>query len=453
MIPADNINDLIEELHLKASADLDKRVHDDISKALVESNSTESVVIQPKIGRTIMKSPIVKLAAAAVIIIACVVGLSLWTTTGSGIALADVLARVEQVEAFRCNGSFEMTAQIAPGKPYKFETRSNFAMSQKYGYKLINETPDPNGGWLPLGEFYVSPQKKTFIQIAHTGKKYIRAGLDDAEAKQYRKQLGRYNDPGTLLKEIMACRYKNLGRSSIKGIDVEGFRTTDPNYCSPLRGSGFKDPQIDVKVWVGVKTRLPIQYVDLTSGIDQNGNKISQRFLLYDFEWDIPVMSSEFEPPPVPDGYAVLDNPPGLRNEETAIQGLKRCVDLLGNYLDTIDDGAGAVGTIFSAFEKSETPAALRLKEEIKGLTEQEKHSRVIDAGKPILRLIWFYVGLVQEKKDPAYYGKIVTPKDADKVLLRWKLSDNEYPVIYGDLHAETVTLEKLAELEKALPK
>jgi hypothetical protein len=44
-------------------------------------------------------------------------------------------------------------------------------------------------------------------------------------------------------------------------------------------------------------------------------------------------------------------------------------------------------------------------------------------------------------------------PKDADKVLMRWKVSDSEYRVIYGDLHAETVTPEKLAELEATLPK
>jgi hypothetical protein len=36
---------------------------------------------------------------------------------------------------------------------------------------------------------------------------------------------------------------------------------------------------------------------------------------------------------------------------------------------------------------------------------------------------------------------------------MRWKVSDNEYRVIYGDLHAETVTPEKLAELEAGLPK
>jgi hypothetical protein len=67
-------------------------------------------------------------------------------------------------------------------------------------------------------------------------------------------------------------------------------------------------------------------------------------------------------------------------------------------------------------------------------------------------RLIWFYVRLAQDKKNPAYYGKTVTPEDAEKVLLRWKASDTEYRVIFGDLRAETVSPERLAELEKVLP-
>ena len=36
---------------------------------------------------------------------------------------------------------------------------------------------------------------------------------------------------------------------------------------------------------------------------------------------------------------------------------------------------------------------------------------------------------------------------------MRWKVSDKEYRAIFGDLRAETVTPERLAELEAALPK
>jgi hypothetical protein len=47
-----------------------------------------------------------------------------------------------------------------------------------------------------------------------------------------------------------------------------------------------------------------------------------------------------------------------------------------------------------------------------------------------------------------AYYGKTVEPSDKDKVLLRWKLDNGKYAIIFGDLRSETVTAEQLHALE-----
>lgn len=77
MRPSDNINELIKKLHLKASAELDKRVHNDISAALTKSEQTKSVQPEPNIWRTIMKSRIIKLTAAAVIIIAVAISVTI----------------------------------------------------------------------------------------------------------------------------------------------------------------------------------------------------------------------------------------------------------------------------------------------------------------------------------------------------------------------------------------
>ena len=58
MRPADNINETIKKLKLKASTDLDRRVHGDISRALAASDRAKSPVTQPNIWRTIMNSRI-----------------------------------------------------------------------------------------------------------------------------------------------------------------------------------------------------------------------------------------------------------------------------------------------------------------------------------------------------------------------------------------------------------
>jgi hypothetical protein len=50
---------------------------------------------------------------------------------------------------------------------------------------------------------------------------------------------------------------------------------------------------------------------------------------------------------------------------------------------------------------------------------------------------------------DAAYFGKTVRPQDKDKVLFRWKRVDGRYQVLYGDLHASTLTVEELRERVK----
>jgi hypothetical protein len=59
-----------------------------------------------------------------------------------------------------------------------------------------------------------------------------------------------------------------------------------------------------------------------------------------------------------------------------------------------------------------------------------------------------FYGNLMKENKDAAYYGDTITLQDADKVLMRWKISDDQYRVVYGGLKVEDVSSEKLVELE-----
>ena len=60
-----------------------------------------------------------------------------------------------------------------------------------------------------------------------------------------------------------------------------------------------------------------------------------------------------------------------------------------------------------------------------------------------------FYRDLQADDRDPAYHGDTVTARDFDRVLLRWRLDDGRYRVVYGDLRVETVSAERLVELEE----
>jgi hypothetical protein len=68
MRPADNTHKLFKQLRLKASAQLNDRVHSDIARALEKSTETKAAASQPNVWRIIMKSRITRLATAAMIL-------------------------------------------------------------------------------------------------------------------------------------------------------------------------------------------------------------------------------------------------------------------------------------------------------------------------------------------------------------------------------------------------
>jgi hypothetical protein len=237
-------------------------------------------------------------------------------------------------------------------------------------------------------------------------------------------------------KETRESKYESLGRSTVDGIEVEGFQ----------KRWDEGNPGVST-IWVDVKTRLPVRYEE-----DNMHGKMRTRIAQYDFQWDVPIDAAQFEPV-IPDDYTRIAGIPvkmPAATEENAIKGLKLYADLSGNYPVTPN---WSNNHKWSAFEKSDTPAAKRFQEETKELTKDEKADRLADTLMPMHGLGRFCIRLIREGKDSAYYGKTVTPKDADKVLMRWKVSGNEYRVIFGDLHTQTVTAEALAKLEKALPK
>jgi hypothetical protein len=83
------------------------------------------------------------------------------------------------------------------------------------------------------------------------------------------------------------------------------------------------------------------------------------------------------------------------------------------------------------------------------GLSEKEQGELGTKLAKHLL-FIRFFKGEGKWR----YAGKGVRLGDANKAIFWYKPKDSQtYRVIYGDLHAETVTKEKLAELEAALPK
>ncbi|MHC4086908.1 MAG: hypothetical protein ACYSWZ_13130, partial [Planctomycetota bacterium] len=84
-------------------------------------------------------------------------------------------------------------------------------------------------------------------------------------------------------------------------------------------------------------------------------------------------------------------------------------------------------------------------------VTDTELETKMLEALQPVYPIGLFYMALVEDKKEPVYYGQTVGPNDVEAVLMRWKISDGQYRVVFGDLTTGNVTAEELAELEKLL--
>jgi hypothetical protein len=341
-----------------------------------------------------------------------------------------------------------MTGAIVSGAPAKRrEMEGTVTISSEYGMKMEMTMTDADTGQKEMTQqMYILPDKRTAIMIMLEQKKYTRMEFDDDLLARMKRQN---NDPREMIKQIIGCEYTELGRSVIDGIEVEGFRTTDPAFY------GGAMENVELTLWVDVEKWLPVR----TEMDFKMNEQMQMHGVIYDYQWDIPIDVGEFEPV-IPEDFTAFPTE-GMKmpsmTEEAAVEGLKFFAEIFGQYPKKLN----LMNLIqeFSALKDSEnlTDAGLKLQEEMKQMTKDKDDEHIKNKAMEMMRQVqslgMFYMTLAQDKKEPAYYGDIVTVQDVEKVLLRWKISDDQYRVIFGDLSALDVSTEELAELEKLLPK
>ena len=159
-----------------------------------------------------------------------------------------------------------------------------------------------------------------------------------------------------------------------------------------------------------------------------------------DFHWNADLDSNFFDPTP-PEGY--VQNVPPVRPIDEQVKkiamGLKLYAKYSGGHYPRVKMLYGDV-THDEFVKLSGEPYPPQ-----KG--DDFKDARIKD----VYDATWGFATIntiLRENADAAYHGKTVGPLDKDKVLLRWKLDDGSYEVIYGDLRAETVLASRLQSLE-----
>jgi hypothetical protein len=463
MNQAEKIKKLYEQAELDTLAGKDKAVLEKMKEIYLQQSKAEPKTAEPYIWRTIMKSNITKLAAAAIIIITCIIGFTIFDKT-SNFALADVLEHIKQVNAVFYQQKMNATIPIF-GMEMKQNMSSKVWVSQDYGMRMDMEmvmttnsnSSDPNGQ-VTSTQTYLLPKQNQIISIIPSQKQYIRADITEKQALAA-KQQG--NDPNLMVKQILDCNYIRLGRSTVDGIEVEGFQTTDPNFQGGVYSSG----KVDVKLWVDVKTQLPVR-IEMDVQLSGQTN-MKMHSVTYGYQWDVPVDTLIFEPI-IPDDYTSATSTPVqfTYDESAVIKGLKLYTEMFEKFPEKLDIN-GLLSPLYKLMQELPETAKSKntdnlppffkiMKEETKGLSQEEQKQKTMDFTMnfttSVTGLSTFYAQLVKENKDPAYYGDKVTPKDFDQVLMRWKVEDGVYRVIFADLSAGDFTSQELAELEAKLP-
>ena len=292
MRPSDKINDLIKKLQLKASADLDARVHDDISRALAGYEKTQSARSEPRIWRNIMKSRTAKLTAAAVIAIVVVVGgIPFWpggSDSGKwwlGPPAAwgqEILAQLDASKGVTCR---EQSVLVMPDGSEHTSSTWNILYVSRDSYRrdiydgdVLRETqwyvPDGDG----TRQHSVRFDLKSYF--THTGQ----GGFGNYDpVDRMRFYVGLIGEADSL-----------LGEDVIDGTQCVGFEISASKY-------GDNPGDWTDCIWFDVETKLPVRLEKRGRPVTNQPDKTFTT-IQSEFDYD-PYLSADTFVPETPEGY------------------------------------------------------------------------------------------------------------------------------------------------------
>jgi hypothetical protein len=293
MRPPEDIEKLIDNLNDTTSAEMDERVLGDVLSAMEDSRKT-SARSQPKIRRMIMKYPITKLAAAAVVVAVVVLGLSeLIETPGStsGVVWAEVASKVQASRGHivRCRENLSvMPFDSDYSMKYNCPThsRTDYYEAGKITHTFYTDLTDPN--------------TKILTAVYHTHKRYMSRTFERNEHKFLLEQHDDWMNPRYLIQTILSCEHSELRQKTIDGVLCEGIETTDPAVMGPLPGP-VDLPEVHLQLWVDSQTKYPVLFNSKIS-IEAEVEAASSEGIMDQFQWDVELDPGIFEPN-IPPGY------------------------------------------------------------------------------------------------------------------------------------------------------
>lgn len=235
--------------------------------------------------RIIMKNPITKIAAAAIIV---VIGLGVLefidTGSKSGVVWAEVAKNLE----------------ASPGVIWRARTTGSQDPNDDWpnSYMItwrspaITRTDRYRGGqiWRTI---YYNLDAKTVIGVLHDAQKYSKEAMSDERVQRARADKDRWTTPQSLINHLLALKHHALDQKMIDGVLCEGIETTD--------ASGLPFKSFTARGWVSVETGYPI--LGEVEAVDDGG--IRHTTTLDQFQWNVDLSAGDVEPE-IPADYEPL---------------------------------------------------------------------------------------------------------------------------------------------------
>jgi hypothetical protein len=221
---------------------------DNASRAMKQSVIDNPRPSRTTIWRTIMDNKVTRYSAAAVIGIAALVLLNPLGTSRRGVALAEVQARVAQVETMVLKGQTTFTHITDPNISVQYDNVKY--ISRDHGF--VEE------GYVKGALSYrvvLSRQTKQSLLLLTSWKKCLRFPCTEEQIQVMEKLT-----PTGVVGLFLETRYKKLGRSQINGVEVEGFQVEDLKPIEDIVPKFLCDIQEGTAtIWVGTKELLPVR--------------------------------------------------------------------------------------------------------------------------------------------------------------------------------------------------
>ena len=283
----DALNDAIASKRTRTDFEQWKLQHPEAVNTLTSKAGGEAHALTDlhKTRRIIMKNPITKLAAAAVIIAVVLIGVSQFGGSATSVAWGEVIGRLEASRGLICRQT--MTSSNRPGEEHCRMIYSCPTHTRTDQYEADRIT----------GSLYHDYNARTMVRIDHDDKRYFRHTISEEKTQEHRDEIS----PQVWAQRFLSCECRKLGQKTIEGVLCEGLETTDP---TAFGDSGPPVESLMVQLWVSVETGYPVLFEgNAVNGAD-DGVRIE--VVLDQFQWDVELDASEFEPK-IPPDYELKD--------------------------------------------------------------------------------------------------------------------------------------------------